>query len=483
MQDFSRVLSVRRQHGRQRTGLNLAHAVIALSTEFTTLPHPTTQPIWRRSIAALALALPALAAQAQDALLDQARSLMERVQPRQAYELLEPSEGLRAHDAPYNYLLGIAALDAGETTRAIFALERAVDIRPDDNLARAELARAYLAAGETATARAELQAARRGSMPAAAAAAIDRVLGALEQDPVPGQAGPWRGYLEAFAGHDSNVNSATAAGQFALPAFGGIVFNLDQANQQRSDAFAGAAAGLSLAQPLAPGWQLQGTLNARGVYHRHVDTMDNRQLDGSLGLAYQRGANLLALAAQANTYDIDSARYRRASGLSGQWQHTLNAASQLSVFSQWSRSHYATDPARNADRTVLGAGYARAFGDGRRVAYGSLYGADEKTRRADAPYYGHRGLGARMGAEARLGEVATAFTGLQFERRHYGGNEPFFGTPRRDRQLDLTLGVHLEPAPQWRITPQFTYVRAASNVVLYAYRRAVWQISVRREFK
>jgi hypothetical protein len=170
------------------------------------------------------------------------------------------------------------------------------------------------------------------------------VLGALAQDPAPGRAGPWRGYLEAFAGHDSNVNSATAAGQFALPAFGGIVFNLDQANQQRSDTFIGAAAGLGLQQPLAPGWQLQGHLNARDVHHRRSSTQDNRQLDGSLGLAWQQGANLLSLAGQANTYDIDSARYRRAAGLSGLWQHTLGPASQLSAFSQWSRLHYRADP-------------------------------------------------------------------------------------------------------------------------------------------
>jgi tetratricopeptide (TPR) repeat protein len=435
------------------------------------------------ALLALALTLPTLAAHAQDALLLQARTLMERGQPRQAYELLEPAEGQRAADAPYNYLLGIAALDAGEVTRAIFALERAVDMRPDDNLARAELARAYLAAGEPAAARQELQTARRGAMPAQAAAAIDRVLGALAQDPAPGRAGPWRGYLEAFAGHDSNVNSATAAGQFALPAFGGIVFNLDQANQQRSDTFIGAAAGLGLQQPLAPGWQLQGHLNARDVHHRRSSTQDNRQLDGSLGLAWQQGANLLSLAGQANTYDIDSARYRRAAGLSGLWQHTLGPASQLSAFSQWSRLHYRADPGRDADRLVLGGGYARAFAGGARVAYGSVYGARENARQPGAEQYGHRALGVRLGAEARWGEAATVFSAVQFERRHYGGTEPFFDMPRRDRQLDLTLGVHLEPAPQWRITPQFSYLRAASNVVLYTYRRAVWQISVRREFK
>ncbi|MDB5847597.1 MAG: hypothetical protein JWP29_1349 [Rhodoferax sp.] len=441
-------------------------------------------PVASRAAALAVLLLAgAQAAHAQDVLLDSARSLMARQQAQQAYDLLEPQEAQRASDPAFSYLLGIAALDAGHTTRAIFALERAVEIRPDDNLARAELARAYLAAGEPANARTELIQARRGRMPAEAAAAIDRVLGSLEQEPLKGQTGAWRGYLEAYAGHDSNVNSATAAGQFALPAFGGIIFNLAAENQQRGDAFAGLAAGVGLQQPLAAGWELNGSLNARGVHNRHADEVDNRQLDGSLGVAYTRGAQVVSVAAQANTYDIDNRRYRRASGLSGQWQASLSPASQLSVFTQWSRLAYAADANRDADRSVLGAGYARVFNGGGQVAYASLYRAREKTRSSGFDNYGHQATGLRLGAEALITPATTAFTAVQYETRRYGGSEPFFDTSRRDHQLDVTAGVHFVPAPDWRVSPQLSYVRAASNVVLYGYRRTVWQITLRREFK
>ena len=68
-----------------------------------------------------------------------------------------------------------------DTARAIFALERVVAVRPDDQPARAELARAYLAAGESDNARAEFGRVRRADVPEEAAAAIDRVLGALDQ--------------------------------------------------------------------------------------------------------------------------------------------------------------------------------------------------------------------------------------------------------------------------------------------------------------
>ncbi|KQP38014.1 hypothetical protein ASF44_12415 [Pseudorhodoferax sp. Leaf274] len=422
------------------------------------------------------------AAQPADPQLDQARALMAANQPQAAYALLEPAEPARAVDPRYSYLLGIAALDAGHVTRAIFALERVVAIDPDHNLARAELARAYLAAGEPANARSELRTARRGQMPPEAAAAIDRVLGAIDMEPMEATTGIWRGYLEGVVGHDSNVNSATAAGQFALPAFGGIVFNLDRENRQRGDAFAGLGAGVGLRLPLTPSWELEASVNARNNAHRHADAQDNRSLDGSVGAAYTTGPSRFSAAVQATQYDIDQQRYRRAAGLTAQWQYTLDKQSQLSVFTQYSRLDYAQDSARNADRTVFGAGYARAFNDGQQVAYGSVYRAEEKTRSSGVDNYGHRALGVRLGAEATAGPRTVAFAALQYERRRYGGTEPFFDASREDRQFDATAGVHFTPAPQWRISPQLSFARAESNVVLYDYRRVIWQVAVRREF-
>jgi tetratricopeptide (TPR) repeat protein len=420
-------------------------------------------------------------AQSADPVMVQAHQLMAGRQAEAAYRLLEPLELERADDAAFSYLLGIAALDAGQPTRAIFALERVVAIAPGDNLARAELARAYLLAGEPERARTELQAARRGEMPPEAAAAIDRVLGGLDVASASTASAAWRAYVEGVVGHDSNVNSATAAGQFALPAFGGIVFNLDRENRKRGDAFAGLGAGIAWRKPLAPAWELEAAANLRGTWHRSVQAMNNRQSDGSVGAAYTSGANRFSAALQTLQYDIDDRGYRRASGLSAQWQRTLDPRSQLSAFTQISRLHYAHDGARDADRVVFGAGYARALSDAQ-LAYASVYRAEENPRRDGVDNYGHHAIGLRLGGERALYEHVVAFAALQYEKRRYGGTEPFFDTRRVDRQLDASLGVHITPSAPWRLSPQVSYVRAASSVVLYDYRRVVWQFAVRREF-
>lgn len=71
-----------------------------------------------------------------DVLVARARALLAEGRPQAPFAALEPLERERAGDQAHNYLLGIAALDAG-TAHFTFALKRAVLLRPDDKLALA----------------------------------------------------------------------------------------------------------------------------------------------------------------------------------------------------------------------------------------------------------------------------------------------------------------------------------------------------------
>src|SRR5688572_8051771 len=114
-----------------------------------------------RLITALAVTLTTLAVQpyavAADAALDEARGLIQKRDAKRAYDLLSPLEAQRAGDPEFDYLLGLAALDSGQTTRAIFAFERVLAVNPNHPQARAEIARAYFVAGETDAAKREFE--------------------------------------------------------------------------------------------------------------------------------------------------------------------------------------------------------------------------------------------------------------------------------------------------------------------------------------
>jgi hypothetical protein len=233
---------------------------------------------------------------------------------------------------------------------------------------------------------------------------------------------------------------------------------------------------------LNPNWTLNAEANVRGTLNRHTHEMNTSVLDGTAGVSHTDGANTQSIALQANGAWVSSSVYRTAHGASAQWQSTLDPASQLSAFAQWSRLDYAGQSERDADRTVLGLGYAHSFERTATLAYGSVFAANEHARDSSAPYFGHHASGLRLGGEQRLGPRSVVFLEMQHESRRYGGTEPMFNVARRDRQTDAVLGLHVALPGKWRLSPQIRYTRAASNIVFYDYSRTIVQFSLRRDF-
>jgi tetratricopeptide (TPR) repeat protein len=420
-------------------------------------------------------------AAAEDVLLDRAATLLSRRDPAAAYLLLESAESARAGDPAFDYLLGIAALDSGHVTRAVFALERAVDARPGDRLARAELGRAYLAAGDSGRAREQLRLARAGEAPAEVSAAIDRVLGVIDQV-VPSSGPRHSAYLEFGVGYDSNVNSATHQGEFAIPAFGGILFQTAPESRRRHDLVANAAGGASTELTLSPAWTLVGAANLRTAVNKDVHDMDTELVDVTVGVRHASGTQSQTIALQSGLAWVGSSRYRDANGVTAQWQSQLSETTQASVFGQWSRQDFRHQHERGNDRSVLGVGMARSLARGSTLIYGSLYVARERTDPA-FDYLGHHAGGLRLGVQRELGPRLSLFGEIQHERRRYGGTEPFFDAGRRDRQSDVTAGLRYQADERWIITGQARHTRAAANVVLYDYTRTTAQVTLRRNFQ
>ena len=164
-------------------------------------------------------------AAAADSVTQQARELLNNQQAASAYELLAPRGEERAGEPDFDYLLGIAALDSGRPGQAVFALERVLAVRPDDALARAEIARAYFALSEYQTSRQEFENAKGNSeVPATARTTMDKYLALIDR----AQRGSQRvsGYIGFSTGYDSNVNSGTDETTVAIPLINNLPFQL-----------------------------------------------------------------------------------------------------------------------------------------------------------------------------------------------------------------------------------------------------------------
>jgi tetratricopeptide (TPR) repeat protein len=416
-----------------------------------------------------------------DAVTDNAKALLDKGDAKAAYALLEPLESQRAGDPDYDFLLGLAALEIGKNTNAVFALERVLAVDPNHVRARAEIARAYAALGETKIAKQEFETVKKQGVPPEVAATIDRLLSAIERVEDEGRT-TVRGYAEATVGHDTNVNSATHDRNVAVPLFGGAIFTLGPGGVRRSDTFTSVGGGLSLRKPLDKEWAFTAGLNGTKRMNTDVDVFDTGSADAHVGVVRTYGKDVFSAALQYNQFWVDNDRYREAAGFTAQWQHNYDARTQASLFIQYSDLRYMSQEVRNADRFVIGANFAKAMPGFKTVFYGGAYVGEEATRKDGFEHLGHTLYGARIGAQHEFHRDARAFANLGYEHRRYGAEDPFFLRVRTDNQWNLGVGVAWTPAKNWRVTPQFQYTDVRSNIALNRYRRELVSVTVRRDF-
>lgn len=429
----------------------------------------------------LACALTAVQAQAADELIRQGAELVRTGQGKAAYALLEPQEEARAGDKDFDLLFGIAALDVGQNTRAIFALERVLAVDPNNVRARAEIARAYLGVGETQAAKTEFQNAKQLGVPADVAPTIDRFLSAVER--IENEGKPTvRAFIEGTLGYDTNVNAAPARGEVAIPAFGNVLFTLSDKSKAKEDWFGSVGGGVNFTYPVDKQLAIVGGVSGSQRWNMHVSSADLLNADASLGAAYTEGRNVYSFNLQYNTLLVDSDRFRNALGFSAQVQHNLDARNQISAFAQYSDLSYIGQPTRDADRWVAGAGYAHAWRDGL-IGYGSLYSVTERVHsEAVSPYLSLDGYGARVGGQLRLNEKTVLFSSLAYETRRGKAIDPTFLTSRNDDQWIANVSVSYDLKKNLKLTGQYSYIDQRSNIEIYAYDRNMLSLTLRQDF-
>jgi tetratricopeptide (TPR) repeat protein len=412
-----------------------------------------------------------------DQLTDEALALLNGGQGRAAYTLLEPRESERAGEVDYDFLLGLAALEVGENTRAVFALERVLALDPAHIRARAEIARAYLALGEVATARQEFENVQRQGVPADVSLTLERYI-ALANRLESGDKASLNGYVEAQFGYDSNVNAGPNRSSITFPS--GFSIPLPAEVKANEDGFGQIGAGINGKLPLASGLSLLAGLSGSYRSNFEKSQFNLGGLDANLGLVLSVGKNVVTVMGQAGQVTVDGVRYRNIVGATGQWQYNLDARNQLSAFGQYAQLNYLTNRTRDVDRYLAGASYAHMWRDGA-VGFVSAYLVQEKPEANNAEEYDFDGYGMRFGGRFNLAQQAIAFAGVSYERRDYSRNQPD-EVRRQDDQYGALVGVNYALSKDWTLTPQLTLTFNKSNLELNDYHREVVSIAIRREF-
>jgi outer membrane protein len=283
------------------------------------------------------------------------------------------------------------------------------------------------------------------------------------------------GYAEISIGRDTNVNSATAGNQIAVPVFGGALFTLSAGGVKLHDNFGSAGGGISMTYAATPNVTLFGGVDLYKRINSTQDTFDTGSGAENFGVRYTRNKDSYSFAYQKQVFYVDNNLFRSAQGGIAQYQHTFDEANVLTAYLQYTPLEYAGQEIRNADRAVAGVAYARALGGSRQpVIFLGAYVGDEKEKAPGVPQLGDQFWGLRVGGQ---------FVGASYEERRYGGPDPLFLVTRTDNQYDLRLGVTYMPAKLWTVTPQVAYTRNDSNIVINQFDRVQALVTLRRDFR
>ena len=399
-----------------------------------------------------------------------------------AYALLEPLESEYAGDIDYDYYLGLSAVESGHLTRGVFALERVLVQQPNHQDARATLAVAHFKLGEADEAQKEFSNLKTLNLSEDAKQTVDRFMSAI--DKAVGNTTSFTAYLEGTVGFDSNISSATGVNSVAVPLFGGQLFNINADFLEQESGFATLAGGAGMRMPLTKKLALLGNINGSNKFNWQTDDFDLGAVDYSLGARYKHFEHAFTVLAQdAHTY-VGNDKFRRAYGVSAQWQYDLNATNQIGAYLQQTRLAYEQNQSiRDVDRTVVGANYAHVFsGDLTPVVYSSMYLGEENERADNVPYLGHDLYGVRLGGQITVKPKLVLYANAAYENRDFGGRDVFFLKSREDNQYELSIGARYLPAQYWVVRPQISYTDTQSNIVLNEFDRLVASISIRRDF-
>lgn len=415
--------------------------------------------------------------------LEAAEALIQQGKGADAYRALVPFEAQHAGDAEFDYLLGIAALEAGHADQATLALERVVILRPAFLAARLDLARAYFALGDVDRARTEFETVRREDPPPAALATIEHYLAAIAERRQ-AQGTRATGYLEAAVGRDTNVNYATSQGQVFVPLFG-VTFGLASASQRTRDNYFALGGGGEITHGLNERWSVFAGGDVRDRANRKADTFNYTTYDVRGGVQYGTERDIVRAGLAYQHYDLDYAYYRETKTFNLEWRRAVNERNQSTLFGQFGELRYPNPglSSNDVDQTLIGGGWTLALDPASRAMM-SLGGYVGYEREVGGRVDGDRKLySVRMSGQIGVGAQLDLYASLAAQRGDYQDANPLFVIRRTERQYDVVAGAAWRFAKDWSLRPQLAYTHNTSNILLYDYDRIDASLTLRREFK
>ena len=463
---------------------------------------PQAEAAKQQKVAQVTAAAGPRASEADMAAIRSAAMLVRSKKPAAALEKLDPLADRLTGNPDFDYVYGVAALDAGHPAQAAVALRRALAARPDFHLARAELGRALAAMGDLAGAKREFQTVREvKGLPVLARDAMGRQIIAIDQrltqiGPAGPQAAPPKpeaprsrtrvsGYLENSIGYDTNVNAGPSSGTLLIPAlaFLGPATISPQAMPKQAG-FYELAGGLSITHAVSDDTALFA--NVIGNWHPLFDHDEFRTAlaGGEAGIARQFGdLGIFSVAAIGQMFVMDDRAFRDIFGAAAQWRRRYADTWDTSLAVSWLALEYPNLIGQDADRYSAIGTLSRKW-DMPLAPTINIIGTvgKEIARTAGMEFLSFTLVSGRVGLETTWAPWLVAFVQLGVEDRRYDADYPLFFMHRHDDILDVVAGFEVKMNERVSLRPSVHYSETRSNVDLFDQKRWITSATVRWTF-
>jgi tetratricopeptide (TPR) repeat protein len=434
--------------------------------------------------------------------IERAKALVEQHKAAEAYALLEPLESENAGLAEFDYWFGVAALDAGKLDRAVIAFERVLIRRPDFNSARMDLARTYFAMGNLDLSKQEFEKLLAQNPSEQGRKAIQDYLAEIDRK-LKRQLRTLSGYVEAGAGYDNNITSATANFTGAvLSSFG--INNVDPTGNsiRRRAPYAAINGGADLEQVIGKGYSFVADADIRAREYRNNSDFNSVSGGGHAGIKQKLDSWAIRADLHGQWLRQDGAvpitpgspvlnNNRNISGFRIDAQYAPVEQRLYMGQCLYSRFRYPTNSVQDTNQTLCSLTWVGEWtGDTSRLLAFSLFGGVDKALRplnaAVSPTDVSRKQGGlRVFAQWTIAEKldANALLGYTLRRDDQEKARAELIAIGRDKTFEAGLGLSWRFMPAWSVRSAINYTRNNSNIDLYDYARTEFQIFLRRDFE
>ena len=436
-----------------------------------------------------------------DALLAEAKSLIEEKRAAAAFAKLAPLEPKRAGEPAFDYWLGVAAFESGRLERAAIAFERALVVDPEFDSARIELGRTYLRMGSLDLAQQEFRRLLPRTSRPEGKQLLESYLAEIARLKAK-QKLSTKGFVELGAGHDTNLSSTTGSFSDAIRTSFGLSGILPSGNSiKRSDSFGVLNTGGDLVWRYREDRTFFATAGARLRSYKDFNDFQYGLVDLTVGHELRYGTSSLSYVAFGQAFRQDGAfvdtiantritNDRNSGGATLDWRTEIASNAQLTLGMQGSVYRYRSNPTQDTDQGTLNATvtfqpealYGSTFGVG-------VFGGKDRAKRpliaGTSTDVSRRNVGLRLFAQtdARDPFSATASVGYSQRRDDSPYSRASLVEYGRDRLLDANLRLSWRFADRWMAAPYLAYVRNESNIALYNFSKSEGGIIIRFEIE